>query len=116
MHKKVVKQLKESQVKLANNPLKLNNELQKLQSVKDDNRTVKPMVAWDAKERKYQQEISGFKSQITSLEQTQLTLEFNLNTLKDGSLKMMELKAQQWAEREKERKQENEAAEAKRLE
>merc|ERR1711933_496346 len=69
--------------------------------IDDDKQNRQIKGDWESKERKYQQEINGFKSQIKTMQQTQLTLEANLSTLKDGNGKTMELKALQFAEREK---------------
>merc|ERR1712228_113797 len=152
MHKKVVKQLKESKVKIQEQTVeierltktaqigqssdaklsdqfkaqigKLQKEKDALQSeldtkdkefteyrksrIDDDKQNRQIKGDWESKERKYQQEISGFKSQIKTLQQTQLTLEANLGTLKDGNDKTNELKAAQFAEREKQWKVEKE--------
>merc|ERR1712173_552530 len=73
----------------------------KIKNLIDDDKQNRQIKGdWESKERKYIQEINGFKSQIKTLEQTQLTLESNLNTLKDGNDKTMELKSLQFAERE----------------
>merc|ERR1712173_428943 len=152
MHKKVVKQLKESKVKLQAQTVEIERltktaaigqssdaklsdqfkaQVKKLQTDKDalqaeldkkdkefteyrknridddkQNRQIKG--DWESKERKYQQEINGFKSQIKTMQQTQLTLEANLSTLKDGNDKTMELKALHFAEREKQWRAEKE--------
>merc|ERR1712154_621121 len=57
---------------------------------------------------KQNRQIKGFKSQIKTMQQTQLTLEANLSTLKDGNDKTMELKSLQFAEQEKQWKSEKE--------
>merc|ERR1711933_354445 len=150
MHKKVVKQLKESKAKIQEQGVEIERltksakigqsgdeklsaqfkeQTQKLQSEKaklqeelkkkdkefmdyrkarnvEDQQNRQNKGDWESKERKYQQELSGLKSQIKTLTTTQQTLESNLSTLKDGNNKTMELKSQQFAEREKQWKQE----------
>merc|ERR1712129_669006 len=69
--------------------------------IDDDKQNRQIKGDWESKERKYLQEINGFKSQIKTMQQTALTLESNLSTLKDGNDKTMELKAAQFAEHEK---------------
>merc|ERR1712228_634371 len=160
MHKKVVKQLKETKVKIQEQTVeierltktaqigqssdaklseqfkaqigKLQNDKDALQSeldtkdkefteyrksrIDDDKQNRQIKGDWESKERKYQQEINGFKSQIKTLQQTQLTLEANLGTLKDGNDKTMELKALQFAEHEKQWKVEKEEYEIQKKE
>merc|ERR1712130_978650 len=158
MHKKVVKQLKESKAKIQEQGVEierlksvaqigqkadgqkaeqfkqqtlklqqekeaLNAELMKQQKefteyrksrIDDDKQNRQIKGDWESKERKYQQEINGLNTQIKTLKQTQITMESNLTTLKDGSNKTMEMKTAQFAEREKQWKAEKEEYEQQR--
>eukprot|EP01084_Bolivina_argentea_P033643 62206_1 len=80
---------------------KLQQELQKKDQeftdyrklrIDDDKQNRQIKCDWEVKERKYQQELKGMQSQIKTFEQTQMTLEAKLSTIKDCSNKTLELK------------------------
>merc|ERR1712130_963754 len=116
-------QFKQQTLKLQQEKEALNAELMKQQKefteyrksrIDDDKQNRQIKGDWESKERKYQQEINGLNTQIKTLKQTQITMESNLTTLKDGSNKTMEMKTAQFAEREKQWKAEKEEYEQQR--
>ena len=73
--------------------------------IRKDSKARQSKGDWESKEREYQEEIAGYKSQIDTLQLS-----------KDGNNKIMELKAEQFAEREKQWKQEKEIFESQQKE